>query len=48
MVSLVGYEGEMSWHTAGKPHGIIIEIPPIPESLMPCKWVWVFKLTHVI
>ncbi|KAK3734282.1 hypothetical protein QZH41_015136 [Actinostola sp. cb2023] len=34
-VSLVGYEGEMSWHTAGKPHGIIIEIPPIPESLMP-------------
>lgn len=46
-VSLLGYPEKILWNKTYEPNGIVIKIPPIPESLMPCQWVWVFKLTNV-
>jgi len=27
--------------------GVIIAIPPLPVSDLPCQWAWVFRMTHV-
>ncbi|XP_071081732.1 tissue alpha-L-fucosidase-like [Haliotis cracherodii] len=46
-VSMIGYEGEFTWHRNGM-DGMDIDIPAIPANRMPCDWGWVFKITGLI
>ncbi|KAL3877702.1 hypothetical protein ACJMK2_035368 [Sinanodonta woodiana] len=46
-VSLLGYPNKFNWVPASPSGGIVIEMPYIPISRMPCQWAWVFKLQNL-
>jgi len=45
-VSLVGVKGPLTFATMS--NGIKISVPTLSVNKMPCKWMWVFKLTGVL
>jgi len=45
-VTLVGFKDPITFTTT--PPGITLSIPPLSVNKMPCKWMWVFKLTGVL
>ena len=50
-VKMLGTEKNLKWthgseHKSGK-NGIVIHVPAIPVSELPCLWAWVFKLSHI-
>lgn len=51
-VRMLGTKKDLKWtrgskHKGEKHHGIVIHVPAIPVSELPCLWAWVFKLSHV-
>nr|KAG5698124.1 hypothetical protein BaRGS_001719 [Batillaria attramentaria] len=46
-VTLVGYKGAPFTFTPGSSGGMVINIPAIRFSDMPCEWGWVLKLEEV-
>ncbi|XP_053377084.1 alpha-L-fucosidase-like isoform X2 [Mercenaria mercenaria] len=47
VVSLLGYDGKLSW-TPAKPKGLTITLPKLAPSEIPGQWAWVFKLEGLI
>ena len=52
LVRMLGTEKDLKWtrgseRKGGKQRGIVIHVPAIPVSDLPCSWAWVFKLSHV-
>ena len=52
LVRMLGTKKNLKWtreseHKDGKQPGIVIHVPAIPVSELPCLWAWVFKLSHV-
>ena len=47
LVTLLGYAEPFKWSVSGG-SGMIIDIPPLSVTEVPCLWAWVFKLTHVL
>jgi len=50
-VTMLGTNKHLKWthrskHKGGK-GGMVIHVPAIPVSDLPCMWAWVFKLSHV-
>ena len=43
---LLGHQGSLNYKQTGK-HGIVIILPIMDFSLMPCQWAWTFKLTSI-
>ena len=46
VVSLLGHKGSLDYKQTGK-QGIVIILPIMDFSLMPCQWAWTFKLTSI-
>ena len=46
VVSLLGYKGSLDYKQTGR-QGIVITLPSIDFTLMPCQWAWTFKLTSI-
>ncbi|KAL3877697.1 hypothetical protein ACJMK2_035363 [Sinanodonta woodiana] len=47
VVSLLGYPNNFSWSPASSAGGIVIEMPYIPVSVLPCQWAWVFRFQNL-
>ena len=49
VVSLLGYDQSIKfgWKPTGT-QGMVIEVPPIADNKMPCRWAWVFKLEGLV
>ncbi|XP_005102602.1 plasma alpha-L-fucosidase [Aplysia californica] len=45
-VSLVGYPGYFDFECSPS-SGMVIKVPAIPVSRMPCDWAWVLRLTYL-
>lgn len=45
-VTLLGTSMTFDWMPAGQ-RGIVVDIPEISFTDMPCQWAWVFKLSNV-
>ena len=45
-VSLLGYEKVLKWKQKG--NHVVIEIPSLSPSEVPCKYAWTFKISDVI
>ncbi|EDO47983.1 predicted protein, partial [Nematostella vectensis] len=48
IVTLLGNQGEFVWESESYQPGVIINLPYIPASALPCQWAWVFKLESVM
>ena len=46
VVSLLGYKGSLDYKQTGH-QGIVITLPSIDFTHMPCQWAWTFKLTSI-
>ncbi|KAJ7386265.1 Tissue alpha-L-fucosidase [Desmophyllum pertusum] len=47
-VTLLGLPGvKFSWKQLSVDKGIIITIPPLSVSDLPCQWAWVFRMSNV-
>jgi len=46
-VSLLGYQGQVTWSKTPKPRGLNVNIPIIPFNKMPCQYAWVFKFENL-
>ena len=46
VVSLLGYKGTLDYKKTGD-QGIVITLPVISFTRMPCQWAWTFKLTSI-
>ena len=48
-VKMLGTKTSLSWipKHKSKKAGLVIQVPAIPVSNLPCLWAWVFKLSHV-
>ena len=48
-VKMLGTKTSLSWipRHKSKKAGLVIHVPAIPVSNIPCLWAWVFKLSHV-
>ncbi|XP_052781581.1 alpha-L-fucosidase-like [Mya arenaria] len=47
VVSLLGYQHKLSWAPAVG-QGMIISLPSLAPSELPCQWAWVFQLEGLI
>jgi len=48
VITLLGLpDVKFSWKQFSEDKGVIITIPPLPVSDLPCQWAWVFRMTHV-
>ena len=46
VVTLLGYAQPFTWSASGT-GGMVINIPPLSLTEIPCLWAWVFQLTDV-
>ena len=46
VVTLLGYPSPFNYASKGG-QGVMINIPTISFTQMPCQWAWVFKLTNI-
>ncbi|WAR31295.1 FUCO-like protein [Mya arenaria] len=46
-VTLLGYEGPLTWSQASTSQGINVAVPLIPFNVMPCKYAWVLKFENL-
>ena len=44
-ITLLGYDKTLKWKQNG--NNIVIEIPTIPYSKVPCQYAWTLKLEYV-
>ena len=48
VITLLGLpDVKFPWKQISEYKGVIITIPPLPVSDLPCQWAWVFRMTHV-
>jgi len=47
VVTMLGYEGNLKWNSRSPAGGVVVSVPAIHASEMPCRWAWIFKLTNV-
>ena len=48
VITLLGLpDVKFPWKPMSEGKGVIITIPPLPASDLPCQWAWVFKMTDV-
>ncbi|XP_068671840.1 alpha-L-fucosidase-like [Montipora foliosa] len=51
-VKLLGRKKDINWRyridRKGRKGGMVIHLPAIPVSDLPCRWAWVFKLSHLV
>ncbi|XP_076453793.1 alpha-L-fucosidase-like [Babylonia areolata] len=47
VVTLLGYRGPQFQWSKSEGGGMVVEVPPLSISDVPCLWAWVFKLTQV-
>jgi len=45
-VSMLGYPRPVQWEKR-REGGIVVDMPTIPYSELPCLWAWTFKLENV-
>ncbi|XP_060096400.1 plasma alpha-L-fucosidase isoform X2 [Heteronotia binoei] len=45
-VKMIGYGEPLKWTSLGE-QGIIVTIPQLPFSTLPCEWAWTLQLTKV-
>ena len=46
-VTLLGYAHPIPWKSLQSSKGMLLAIPPITFSEMPCKWAWTFRLDNL-
>lgn len=47
-ITLLGLpDVKFPWKQMSADKGIIITIPPLSVSDLPCQWAWVFRMTNV-
>ncbi|XP_020615968.1 alpha-L-fucosidase-like isoform X2 [Orbicella faveolata] len=48
VITLLGLpDVKFPWKQISEYKGVIIAIPPLPVSDLPCQWAWVFRMTYV-
>ena len=51
-VKMLGKKKDLKWtrrsqQKGAKQRGIVIHVPALPISELPCLWAWVLKLSHL-
>lgn len=46
VVTLLGYPHTIPWHSTGQ-QGMLLAIPFISFTDMPCEWAWAFRIDHL-
>ena len=44
VVKWLGYRGDSLKWQAGKDGGLVVSLPRVHPSSIPCQWAWVFKM----
>ena len=48
VITLLGLpDVKFPWKQMSENKGVIITIPPLSVSDLPCQWAWVLRMTHV-
>ncbi|XP_076468701.1 alpha-L-fucosidase-like [Babylonia areolata] len=47
VVTLLGYPGNLDYQKSGGTQGMVITLPIMDFSRLPCQWAWTFKMTSI-
>ena len=45
-IEMLGYPKKLKWEQKGK--NVVIEVPQLTASEVPCNYAWTFKISNVI
>ena len=46
-VTLLGLDIKFSWTRLTEEAGVVISIPPLSVSELPCQWAWIFRMSNL-